>query len=247
MKKGLLIVGALAIVVASIPLFAAYEAHVINVTAHIENALRVSPIGGELAFGTVFPQEYREQSMHITTSDSFCEPDQRRVLTIDYKIVQKPKCECDLWDPEDIPASEQACPDGQHQPVGYDDHQCPSGYTAMPSLCPYLSKHPAYADDAPYEDFGIDAFHDPEDPANIATGTIDKDWDKNDEWIIDLAVPCFEGHCAQDWGEFVALYNDSVNPDDYILPYELEGKDFGCDLWVEVTDIYTADVYRDPT
>ena len=241
MKKSLLVIGAIAIVLASVPMFAAFEAHIINVTAHIENALKIIP-PGDMTFGTVFPQEYHEKSFWVTTSDSFCETDQRRVVTIDYKIVQKPKCECDLWDPQ----YPELCPDGQHAPVGYDTHECPTGYTAMPSLCPYLSKTPAddIADLKPFDDQGVPAFHDPEDPANIATGTIDKDLDKTDQWTLDLAVPCFEEHCAQDWDEFVASHNPDVNPDDYIVPYELESEDFGCDLWIEVTNIYTADVPR---
>ena len=233
MKKGLLIVGTLAIVLATVPMFAAWEAHVINVTAHIENALKIiAP--SDMSFGTVFPQEYREKSFYVTTSDSFCKPDQRRVLTIDYKIVQKPKCECDLWDPQ----SPELCPDGQYAPVGYDDHLCPSGYTAMPSLCPYLSKTPS--DDI----VDLEPFDDPEDPANIATGTIDKDLDKTDQWTLDLVVPCFEGHCDQGWYDFVKGYNPDAIPDDYIVPFELESETFGCDLWIEVTDIYTADVPR---
>lgn len=239
MRKGLLIIGAIAIVLATVPMFAAFEAHVINVTAHIENALLIIP-PGDMTFGTVFPQEYREKSFWITTSDSFSMPDQRRVLTFDYKIVQKPKCECDSTEYSNL----ELCPEGQHAKVGYDTHECPSGYTAMPSLCPYLSKTPVYEDDPPYTDYGVPAFHDPEDPANVATGTIDKDFDKSDEWILDLAVPCFRDHCSQDWPAFVAEHNDQVNPDDYILPFELEGKDFGCDLWVEVTDIYSANVPR---
>lgn len=237
MKKGLLIVGAVAIVIATVPMFAAYEAHVINVTAHIENALKVLPGSGELEFGTVFPQEYREKTISITTSSSFCQETQRRVLSIDYKIVQKPKCECD----GEFENSEQ-CPDGQFAPVGFATHKCPAGYTAMPSLCPYLSKTPQQIDEAPFTDFGVPAFHDPDDPANVATGTINKDFDLVDNWTIDLAVPCFEGHCAQDWDEFVASHNSEANPDDYILPFELEGKDFGCDLWVEVTDIYDPEL-----
>ena len=42
-KKALGILGALIIVVLLLPLFAAFEAHVINVKAHIENALEYLP------------------------------------------------------------------------------------------------------------------------------------------------------------------------------------------------------------
>ena len=96
-----------------------------------------------------------------------------------------------------------------------------------PSLCPYLSKTPKYLDEEPYTDYGLPAFHDPSDPLSIAIGTIHKYNDLLDEWTIDLDAPCFEGMCAQDWTHH-----------GYELPPELESHDFGCDLWVEVTDIY---------
>jgi len=210
------------VLVISLPLMAAYEAHVINVTAHIENALRVIP-SGEMTFGTVFPQEYHEKNIVVTTSESFCAGDQRRVLNIDYKIVQKPKC---------------VNPAGEYAPVDHATHECPAGYEEMPLLCPYLSKTPAHEDSPPYDDYGVPAFHDPSDPASIATGTINKDHDLADEWIIDLAVPCFDGMCAQDYVEFVHSYNPDADPNDYMPPAELESSDFGCDLWIEVTDIY---------
>ena len=171
-KKLILSLVAGLIVVSGVAAMSAYEAHVINVTAHIENALKVLPFSKELVFGTVFPQEYAEKPIWITTSESFCDSDQRRVLNIDYKIVQKPKCECDLWDqtPED-------CPEGQYAPVDYTTHLCPTGYTAMPLLCPYLSKTPKYIDEPPYTDYGVPAFHDPTDPNSVAVGTIHKDFD----------------------------------------------------------------------
>ena len=59
-----------------------------------------------------------------------------------------------------------------------------------------------------------------------------------DEWTIDLVVPCFEGMCGQDWPAFVASHNPDADPHDYEAPFELESSTFGCDLWVEVTDIY---------
>ena len=205
----------------------AYEAHVINVTAHIENALEAFP--SERDFGTVFPQEYHEKKIWITTSESFCATDQRRVLAIDYKIVQKPKCIC---------VDDAYCTIDEYAPVDYATHKCPDGFKEMPLLCPFLSKTPAYEDPSPYTDYGVPAFHNPEDPSSIAIGTIHKDNDLMDEWIIDLAVPCFEGYCSQDYDEFVRSYNPDADPHDYEAIGDPDGTDFGCDLWVEVTDIY---------
>ncbi len=220
MKKIILIAGSLVAIICSVVAFSAFEAHVINVTAHIANALRVYPPNHKLSFGTVFPQEYQKDSIVITTSDDFCN-DNCRVSTVDYKIVQKPKC----WN--NNPA------DPKYAPVNYWNDECPEGFVKMPLLCEYLSKTPEDpADQEPFNDTGVLAFH---NISEIATGSINKDVDPFDEWIIDLAVPCFEGMCSQDWDEFVASHNPQANPNDYILPVELEGKDFGCDLWIEVT------------
>jgi hypothetical protein len=219
-KKILLGAIAMVIVAGGVAAMSAYEAHVINVTAHIENALKVMPTTGELVFGTVFPQEYHEKRVWVTTSESFCESDQRRVLNIDYKIVQKPKCVNDA---------------GQYAPVDWATHKCPDSYTKMPFLCPYLSKTPIDGDLEPYDDYGVLAFH---DPLAVATGTINKFEDLQDEWIIDLAVPCFEGMCAQDWPDFVYEHNPDADPHDFEAPAEHENSNFGCDLWFEVTKIY---------
>jgi len=93
MKKLLIAPLAAVIVIAGIATFAAFEAHVINVTAKIENALAVSPdIGDNLQFGTVFPQEYiNNRTITVGLSGSFKDVNQIRVDTVDYKIVQKPK------------------------------------------------------------------------------------------------------------------------------------------------------------
>src|SRR3989338_10810726 len=69
MKKLLLGLAAAGTALAMVPLFAAFEAHVINVTARIENALNV-PIQ-ELTFGTVFPQEKLDREFDVNLSDSF--------------------------------------------------------------------------------------------------------------------------------------------------------------------------------
>jgi hypothetical protein len=70
MKKILLGLGAIAAVLVVMPMFAAFEAHVVNVTATIENALSV-PFPDPIKFGTVFPQEKLEQHFRINLSGSF--------------------------------------------------------------------------------------------------------------------------------------------------------------------------------
>jgi hypothetical protein len=62
MKKVLLVLGALVIVLSGVAMVSAYEAHVINVTAHVENAIVLEGVGigpdYEYDFGTVFPEEW---------------------------------------------------------------------------------------------------------------------------------------------------------------------------------------------
>lgn len=235
MKK--LIIGSMALMAALVvmPMFAAFEAHVVNVTATIENALYVHPQG--LQYGTVFPQEHLNTSFFIDFSESFSMTSQNRVGRVDYVIKQKPQC---------------ADAQGNFARVGEDGtgkFVCPTGFTMRPSLCPYLSKHP---DGNPStginanNDIGVPAFHDPNASSSYAIGKLVKfnvpgntiDNDPADLWTIDLAVPCFRGQCAQDWASFVHSLNPAADPNAYMADPALEHQVFGCDLWVEVTNIY---------
>ena len=58
-----------AIVIGSVATMSAFEAHIINVTATIENALRIEPL--VIEFGTVFPQERLDRTFTVTLNDSF--------------------------------------------------------------------------------------------------------------------------------------------------------------------------------
>ncbi len=234
MKKLLLIPLSLAMIIIGLPLFAAFEAHVVNVSATIENALFVHP--ESLEFGTVFPQEHLDSSFFLAFSQSFSARDQRRVGTVEYVIKQKPQC---------VDAQ------GNFPRVGEDasgNFICPSGSTMRPTICPYLSKTP---DNNPStgpnanNDIGLPPFHDP--ATQFASGKIVKfntagsivGNDPADTWTVDLAVPCFKGQCAQDWASFVHGLNPNVgDPMQYQLPAGLEHQTFGCDLWVEVTSIH---------
>lgn len=254
MKKLLLSLGGLAAVMIALPMLSAFEAHVINVTATIENALSV-PIK-EINFGTVFPQEYLERPLGISLSGSFMA--ETRVDDVDYIIRQKPKCGVTTLDGQTLVqgstatghvivgdntntpnVTEQYWIDCGIAPVAYDS--LTHVYGVLPSLCPYLSKHP---DGAPTNDGRMPAFHAPFSIVNGAVKWNDtkghlakSQQDTQDNWIIDLAVPCFGGQCAQDWASFVAGHNDQAVANTYIQPANNEHKVFGCDLWVEVTGI----------
>ncbi|MDO8559602.1 MAG: VWA domain-containing protein [bacterium] len=244
MKKALLSLSALALAVASVPMFAAFEAHVINVTARIENALSVNT--KPIEFGTVFPQEKLDKFIDISLSQSFVDED--RVDDIDYMIRQKPKCG------HPVPST------NPNEPVAYDDYKpvvghnkdtgefiCPVGYVPLPLLCPYLSKHEISPDGIVSENDsrGIPAFHGVIDGWTLQT-TLDtqvtghlakSQQDNDDQWLIDLKTPCFEGQCAQDWDDFVHAANPTATPSAFIQPTANEHQIFGCDLWIEVFGI----------
>lgn len=242
MKKILLGLGAGATALAMLPLFAAFEAHVINVTARIENALQVTP--EEIRFGTTFPQEALDKTFNVSFSQSFLA--QGRADRVEYHIRQKPKCEDSQ---------------GNHPQVGEDangNFVCPEGSHEMPLLCPYLSKHEITGDPqnepgatGDNDSAGISAFHGLPGPWNLATtlatqvaGVLQASiGDTLDTWNIDLRVPCFEGYCAQDWDRFVRANNQDpdVDPADYMADPRLEHAVYGCDLWLEVTDVSEVD------
>lgn len=240
MKKLILGLAGVMAALVLMPMFAAFEAHVINVTATIENALSVHP--QSIHYGTVFPQEYLLSDFFISFSQSFSEDTQTRVGKVDYVIKQKPKPRESFIQQVGAEAARDFC--HLNDPVNAGDPNDPYYAKCYPNLCPYLSKTP---DGIPStgvnanNDVGVPPFHDPD--VQWATGKMVKlpviGRDSGDTWTIDLAVPCFKGQCAQDWDQFVLGKNPNAgDPTQYQLPQGLEHEVFGCDLWVEVTDIY---------
>ena len=70
MKKVILISTALVMVLSGVAAVSAYEAHIINVTAKVENALTVSP-DEDWDLGTIFPQEFFTKHYTVSLSTSF--------------------------------------------------------------------------------------------------------------------------------------------------------------------------------
>lgn len=207
-KKILLGLAAVVVVVGGVAALSAFEAHIINVTAHIENALSVST--KHIGFGTVFPQEMVEEDFTVRLSSSFLEAD--RVDDVEYDIVQKPK-------PRD-PADWQYCLDNP-----LDTQKC------YPDLCRFLSKLP---DDDPENDIGVESYYQGTsgciEPQGEAEGRLTKiGEDESDTWIVDLKVPPIAGTVGQDW---------PTSCQSWVVP--TDGVDYGCDLWIEVTDISPA-------
>jgi len=236
MKKILFGLAAFALVIATVPMFAAFEAHVINVTATIENALQVSP--SEISFGTTFPQERLDKTFEVSISNSFRE--EGRVDDVEYIIRQKPKCVL-------VATGTQLPPFGLVTENVDGIFSCADevNYDMLPLLCPYLSKHEITTDSPENDSAGINAFHGLPGPWTLQTtkatqvaGKLMKSTgDVTDTWNIDLKVPCFAGSCAQDWAAFVHEQNPDADPVAYMADPALEHKLFGCDLWLEVNGV----------
>lgn len=240
--------------VAAVTGMSAFEAHVINVQARIENALEVSPL--EINFGTVFPQEYLTYNFDVKLSKSFLDED--RVDDVEYVIKQKAKPR-----PEEPKVTGDAQVESNvlychnHTPLDPDDTglvgdpgdpENPYYDRCYPDLGPYLSKHKDPAEEE--KDTELDAFHDPR--VAVANGRLSKkENDVHDRWIIDLATPCFGvlgASCAQDWPVFYDAHNGNVTGAgdawEWTLDPRMEHEVFGADLWIEVTGISVNHIDR---
>ena len=231
-KKIILGLVAVVVVAGGVAAMSAYEAHVINVTAKIENALTVPTEAVE--FGTVFPQEYLERSFTLSLSNSFMDETQLRRGDVYYQIVQKPKCECDYWGTVD---EKTYCIEGQYAPVDYATHLCPTDYSVMPDLCQFLSKIP----EDEMNDIGVPSYYNiitdecSTPSPDLAQGYLVKchpahvactPGDIIDCWTVDLKVPPVEGHVGQDW---------PASCSGWTVP--TDGAVYGCDLWIEVVSL----------
>jgi len=227
-KKILFIFGAVAALAIGVVGISAFEARVINVTAHIENALSTSV--NELPFGTVFPQEYFVKPVTVSLSESFI--DAGRVDDVNYVINQKLK-PCPTRIPTDgptptpIPVDPTCVPDGREP--GIDQPlEGATGWHYL-DLCPFLSKGP---DNSPRNDTGERSYFQSDHciaptPQDGAIGRLSKaEGDFSDTWNIDLKVPPIAGSVGQDWPEGCPTVPTN-------------SATYGCDLWFEVTGIST--------
>jgi len=172
-KKRLLVcLAALVVGVTMMPIFAAFEAHVINVKAHIENALSVSP--HELTFGTVFPEEVKSKTFQVDLSDSFLAED--RVDDVQYKLVQKPKPKVNAYEtiyPSSYAGGKAAglyCLEDIQDPQ-YEEY-------CYLNLCSYLDKTSKEGEG------------DVESSADLAKSKKDVE----DTWNVELDTPCIKGN-----------------------------------------------------
>ena len=96
-KNAVMAMAAIAALLSGLAMVSAYESHVVNVQASVQNALSVQ---SDLNFGldvnnqqtgAVFPQEWLNQAIKIGLSGSFCSPDQQRVSHVEGKIYFEEK------------------------------------------------------------------------------------------------------------------------------------------------------------
>ncbi|MDR3643413.1 MAG: hypothetical protein P4L74_07385 [Candidatus Doudnabacteria bacterium] len=241
MRAGLA-TGTLGLIIAGAAAFSAFEAHVVNVTATISNATDITT--SAITFGNVFPQEILHNPVTLALSSSFLSQSNTRATSVDYVIKQKPKCALIPGITGDLPPYAEVADNSDGTFV------CPTGYQAMPLLCPYLSKT------SPTEgDTSVPSFHGPTDLASWtdavsvateATGHLTAA-NPSTTWDIDLHTPCFSGECAQDWNSFVTGANPAVtttsqpyNTAYYQASSTYQGLPMGCDLWYEVSGIGTS-------
>ena len=85
-KKILVGLLGIAIVIIMLPLLGAFEAHVINVTAQIENGVECIVVSDPISFGTVFPQERLDRTFSVELSQTFLNDETHDLL--EYAVEQ---------------------------------------------------------------------------------------------------------------------------------------------------------------
>jgi hypothetical protein len=244
MKKVVLVVIALVLMVSGVAAVSAYEAHLINVRAHVENALTITWPGldEEIDFGTVFPEEWLTRDFIVQHSTSFCADNQTRVNSVEYSIFVEwkpcPDMEFAWWDP-----IEQEWVEG----LDYYNWMGYFTYVGIDPVANPLADDLTLVGDPPAGAPGTAAklVMAAPDPLRKIVPVLNP----SDKIVVAIDVPVFEGY----WNE---LTDRLVNPDGkpsgkdlptYVVPADMpgfdpDGMDFGLDLKVQVTDIYKAEI-----
>jgi hypothetical protein len=230
MKKVILILAAIVLVASGVAAVSAYEAHVINVKAHVENALTVDT--SEVNFGTVFPEEWISVHRSVRLSDSAVSELEDDLVGVNFSFFAEWKeCEgenayfydvnTDTW----VGPTANYCNWMPFLYVGWDVNDEATNMTPV----------------------GMALAGPPSAQAILASGRLEDA--SAHQLYISIDVPVFEGS-----------YNPLTDPepkpsglDDptYIIPdgtyrytdmakdplYDPEGQNFGIDLKIQVTNI----------
>jgi hypothetical protein len=231
LRKIILIASALLMVVSGVAAVSAFEAHSVNVTAHVENALDTPSsliIGGVAAF----PEEWLTGNILIEASDSF--KAQERVTKIDYKVCATPKTdnvpECPTCTPP-IPAGHPYVWAGGFTFLSSD------GGTSWTWVGPTADENPPAGTPPIVCPTGF-------------TGTVDKN--AGGTLMVGMDMPVFSGYYIpetdvtdKDRPPAADLCPDkdgdgSVTDDPCVISSGTPtGEDFGLDLIIQVTAIYS--------
>ena len=237
MKKVLLVLVVVVLVLSGVAAVSAYEAQIINVHAHVENAMAVR--AAKIDFGTVFPEEWVTVNFTVGTSDSFCAPTQNRTYNITYSIFAEWKLLSNNGTPND-PADDTYYPWlGDALYVGIDA-QIPKPKLAGGNLTcvgppPATQPGAVWVMDSPRPLQKVDA---PPHGYNL-----------NDLIWVGLDVPVFEGYyneltdMLQEDGSYLPKPSGLDDPTLVILETDVDryfpdGVDLGLDLKFQVTNIW---------
>jgi len=230
----LLVLFAIVTVTSGVAMVSAYEAHMVNVTAHIENAMYLGGLGQleggshySHDFGTVFPEEWLLKRFTVRTSTSFCGPGNKRMKGIDYSLYVVPKDGYKwlgdalyftvAWDLAGNPAYPQ-----------------PSHYWAGPG-------DPG-ADDMKWVGEGLANPEDkPATPINVLSGGLLKPDLLSQEIIMGLDVPVFRDF----WNEYTDVDEKPSGKSSPTVVIEKDderhiptGVDLGAEIKIQIIEIY---------
>lgn len=231
MKRVLLMVAALVMVVSGVAAVSAYEAHLINVTARVENALDVETT--PIDFGTVFPEEWLGDKILVQLSTSAVGeigPEVGDLESVDFKVYAEWKpCEGMGFDWDDngtwTPGTGYYNWMGYFTYVGWNTN----GMASQMNLIGGPPEVPSGNIVSP----GTAA-------KEILGGPYTLDGPGQNEVYVSIDVPDFEGY----WNDLT-----DVNPKPsgeskptYVVPtdmpgFDQNGMDFGLDLKIQVVDI----------
>ena len=227
MKKAILVVAALLMVVSGIAAVSAYEAHLINVTAHVENALTVDTAA--IDFGTVFPQEWliKDRVIALSTSaNAILGESEGDLLDVDYTVWAEYKVETVgtpplyyFWMGEWLWVGIDSL-DPVTDLTGWNQVGVEPDITFDPDADPWAAPDPMAV-------------------ATTCTGTLNAG-NKSDTLRVMLLAPCFHGDYNADTDVKPAWWPEPETAEWPLLPQGLDadvGVDMGLDLKIQVTDI----------
>jgi hypothetical protein len=242
MKKVLLVLSAIITVASGVAMVSAYEAHVVNVTAHVEQAIELRNFDNygpnyHYDFGTVFPEEWLLKRFQVHTSSSFCgtsaqqnRHDGSTTRYFDYTLYVKAKDGYEwLGDALYFTVDWQNQDPSRPKPTSY-----------------WLGPGDPGADNMTWVGATMaNPSQKPTNPIPILSGRVDKNYILYDEIIMALDVPVFEYY----WNEHTDVPEKPSGKDRPTVVIDKEddpnrwapgGVDLGAEIKIQITHIGMA-------